>query len=77
MDGIFAGRRVRTIEVSGLKMHRHGPHGDVIDIYPTEGNKLFSMREMPDGEMVITSSKRGPWEQMLLLAAKPASGTLH
>jgi hypothetical protein len=68
-DVTIAGYPVRAAVIGGLQVQRYDlrQHGDVLDIYPAQtGNKLFSMRQMPDGELIITSFKRGEWERVLV-----------
>jgi hypothetical protein len=65
------------VEIGGLTVQRYNfpETGDVLDIWPTQkgGNgKVFSMRQMPDGEVLITLFKRGEWERAILGAASAA-----
>jgi len=47
-------------EVSHIKL---GYAGDILDIWPVNANKIFSMRASPDGRRFdITTFKRGDWE---------------
>jgi hypothetical protein len=63
------GLPAQCVEVGGLSIQctEAGDHGDIICIWPQQkGGKLYSSRVMPDGEVIITTFKRGEWERFLL-----------
>jgi hypothetical protein len=69
VDLMVPGMPAQSIRIGGQSIQRtdSARHGDIIDIWPQlKGGRLYSSRGMPDGEVIITTFKRGEWERYLL-----------